>query len=65
MTLVNSGEDVPIDVFAPEDFDKSTGFLRLRPLHVQSFMERLGAKREHGVDEKTALRVAKRSGRVL
>jgi hypothetical protein len=60
MTLENCGEDVPIDVFAPEDYDPASKFLRLRPLHVYSFMDRLIAKKEYNIDERTCLRVANR-----
>ena len=60
MSLENCGEWVPIEVFAPDDFDASTGFLRLRPAHVSSFMALMMARKTaaFAIDERTALRVA-------
>ena len=62
MSLENCGESVPIEVFAPDDFDVSTGFLRLRPAHVSSFMSLMMARKTaaFAIDERTALRVARR-----
>ena len=44
LSLENCGESVPLDVFAPDDFDAETGFLRMRAAHVSSFMARVMAR---------------------
>ena len=44
LSLENCGESVPLDVFAPDDFDGGTGFLRMRAAHVSSFMARVTAR---------------------
>ena len=60
LSMENCGESVPLEVFAPDDFDAATGFLRMRPAHVSSFMARVTAKKTaaYTIDERTALRVA-------
>lgn len=62
MSMENCGESVPLDVFAPDDFDAATGFLLMRPTHVSSFMARMTAKKTaaYTIDERTALRIATR-----